>query len=209
MKKCAQLKYLHTDGNASIFLYYLKKSFALEIVGIMTQMIPVCIQTLIVSQAPNPCILVLCPEEDLDKKGVRRILPIVIGVPEAAKISFALKDVHMERPTTHDLYMDTLTNLDAIIHKAEITHVEDKTFFARLYIRSGERIFDLDARPSDAIALAYRQNAPLYVSEQVLFLKAIEYDFHDEINEKKEMAEFHNFIENLNPEDFLTEEDGE
>ena len=165
-------------------------------------MIPVCVQTLIVTNPPNPCILVLCPEEEFNKKGLRRIIPVTIGVPEAIQLGFAMASARTKRPSTHDLFMDALTNLDSTIQKLEITKAEGKIFFAKLYIKNQERSIELDARPSDGIALALRQNAPIFLDEQVLESASILYNFRDEASDKKEMEEFHSFIENLNPDDF-------
>ena len=131
-------------------------------------MVPVNVQTLIVSTAPAPSIIVLQPVEDVTQEGKFRIVPIWVGMNEATQMGIALEYARFSRPMTHDLFLDALTNLDARIDHVVINDVKGSTFFARLTLRQHDRLIDLDARPSDALALAVRQKAPLYIEESVL-----------------------------------------
>ena len=113
-------------------------------------MIPVTVQTLIVSAAPSPSIIVLQPVEEIVQERKSRIIPIWVGVNEATQMGIALEKARFSRPMTHDLFLDALTNLDAQIDHVVINDVQGATFFARLTLRQHDRLIDLDARPSDA-----------------------------------------------------------
>ncbi len=103
-----------------------------------------------------------------------RLLPILIGVPEAQSIALALAGKPTPRPMTHDLMKRLLEQLDVRLHRVEITRMEEHTFFARLLLHrdSGEK-WEVDARPSDAIALALRCQAPIWVAQEVFEKNAI------------------------------------
>ena len=168
-------------------------------------MVPITVQTLIMSSAPSPSIIVLKPTEDLHQEGKSRIVPIWIGAAEATQVGAALERTKFLRPMTHDLFLDALTNLDASIDHVLISNVKGSTFFARLALRQGARLIDLDARPSDAIALAVRQGAPLYIDEGVLeraSFPCIVKEPFDDPSSKQELEEFHRFLEHVSPEDF-------
>ncbi|MCM0756213.1 bifunctional nuclease family protein [Desulfovibrio aminophilus] len=97
-----------------------------------------------------------------------RILPIWIGAMEAMAISVALNKVAFPRPMTHDLLLNVLRGLGGQVSRVEVTTVEEGTFFAEIVISKGGETLRVDSRPSDAMALALRAEAPLFVSEQVL-----------------------------------------
>ncbi|GJM19722.1 MAG: hypothetical protein DHS20C14_19350 [Phycisphaeraceae bacterium] len=98
-----------------------------------------------------------------------RTFPIVIGLPEAQAIERRLAGVPIKRPQTHDLLANVVEALGGEIESIEITHLEEHTFFARLNIRRAEGdTIDVDARPSDAIALGIASGVPIYVSEEVI-----------------------------------------
>lgn len=165
-------------------------------------MIPVTIQTLIVSNAPAPSIIVLQPIEEPVQPGKLRIVPIWVGMNEAAQLGVALENSRFTRPMTHDLFLDTLTNLDARIDHVVINDVSGSTFFARLTLKQHDRLIDLDARPSDALALALRQKAPIYIEESVLEKSSFPYVFKTAPNEEEQITEFRSFLEEIAPEDF-------
>ena len=168
-------------------------------------MVPVTIRTLIVSSAPGPSVIVLQPEEEPVQPGKYRIVPIWIGVFEASQMSCALEDTKFERPMTHDLFIDALTNLDATVDHVLINEVKGSTFFARLTLRQQGRLVDLDARPSDALALAAREGAPIYIEEDVLEKASYPYvtkNPESEEDQEAEIAEFRDFLEDISPEDF-------
>lgn len=164
-------------------------------------MIPVDVLTLIMSPMPGPSILVLQPTEDLGKKQNGRVIPIWVGVSEATQLGIALEHVRFARPMTHDLFLDALTNLDSVVESVVIDDVQGPTFFAKLKLQHHGRTITLDARPSDAISLALREQAPLYMTEAVLEKASFPYLFN-ESNEEEEIEEFRDFISHIAPEDF-------
>lgn len=166
-------------------------------------MISVHVQTLIMSQDASPSILVLCSSEP-NTTTDSRFMPIWIGMTEAAQIGLALEDIRLPRPLTHDLFIDALTNLDTYVDHVLITDVKNSTFYATLTLRHHGRLIELDARPSDAIALALKQNARIYVLDSV-FEKA-SFPFELTANkDEKDLEAFHEFVSNLDPDDFLSE----
>jgi bifunctional DNase/RNase len=132
-----------------------------------------------------------------------RVLPIFIGEPEAVAIAVALTRQTPPRPLTHDLLADLLENLDAHVDHIEVTEVRDGTFRAELTLRSRHGGIVLDSRPSDAIALALRVDAPVFASDVVLdeagALLAVEPD-DDTIDE--DVDEFRAFLDGVDPTDF-------
>lgn len=165
-------------------------------------MIPITVQTLIVSSAPAPSVIVLQPVEEVPAGGNQRIVPIWIGINEATQMGIALEKTKFARPMTHDLFLDALTNLDAHIDHVLISKVTGSTFYAKLVLRQHGRLIELDSRPSDALALAVRQQAPLYIEEEVLEKASFPYVFKKTANDEAELEEFHSFIEEIAPEDF-------
>lgn len=103
-----------------------------------------------------------------EKKG-SRMLPIVIGLPEAAAIKMEVQNVRPLRPMTHDLLKDTINGLGAKLEKIVIDSLKENTFYAKLYLvdKASDPII-IDARPSDSIALALRIKAPIFVASAVL-----------------------------------------
>lgn len=164
-------------------------------------MISVDVLTLIMSPMPGPSILVLQPTEDLGKKQNGRVIPIWVGVSEATQLGIALEHVRFARPMTHDLFLDALTNLDSVVESVVIDDVQGPTFFAKLKLQHHGRTITLDARPSDAISLALREQAPLYMTEAVLERASFPYLFN-ESNEEEELEEFRDFVSRIAPEDF-------
>lgn len=95
-------------------------------------------------------------------------LPIWIGITEATSIASAIKQITMARPLTHDLFYDLLLQLGITVQRIVITELKESTYFAELILGQGDKVFVLDARPSDAIAMALRASAPIYVAQEVL-----------------------------------------
>lgn len=133
----------------------------------------------------------------------RKAIPIWIGLFEASAIATEMEKINFSRPMTHDLMNDMLKIMHAEITSVEICDLRNNTFFASIHlIRNGER-FVVDARPSDAIALALRANAQIFVDDKVLE-KSRTIDFGvkatdlDKLQENKLME----FLENLSPEEF-------
>lgn len=103
--------------------------------------------------------------KDEDEK---RLLPIWIGVMEAGAIAAALENVQPPRPMTHDLYANILKELGVKVLRVEVTKIENNTFYAEITLSYATRILDIDARPSDAIALALRTTTPIHVADDVV-----------------------------------------
>jgi len=95
-------------------------------------------------------------------------LPIWIGVAEATSIASAIKQLTMQRPLTHDLMQDAFDKIGVKVQRIVITDLKDSTYFAELIVSHGDRVISLDARPSDAIGIALRAEAPIFVAQQVL-----------------------------------------
>lgn len=105
----------------------------------------------------------------LKERGGGRFLPIIIGISEVTAIKMKISGIEPPRPLTHDLLRSTILQLGATLEKIVITKLEYNTFFAKLILRTkdGEQR-EVDARPSDSIAIALRAEAPIFVAEEVL-----------------------------------------
>lgn len=107
-------------------------------------------------------------EADVEDEDQARIFPIVIGLMEAAAIERRLMGQVPPRPQTHELLDNVIRILGYELERIEITDLDNHTFFARLYLRNGDTTVEVDARPSDAIALGSAHDIPIYVAEDVL-----------------------------------------
>lgn len=163
-------------------------------------MIPVMIETLVVGIPPSPSVVVLRPLLERGPKG--RVLPIWIGPTEAASIGIALEGTPRSRPMTHDLLTAIISSLKAGINRVVIDRVDGSTFFATVMLEHHGVITEVDARPSDSIALAVRTNAPLYVDEDVLEKSSFPYIFGPGVDKEAEMEDFRAFLDEVSPEDF-------
>jgi uncharacterized protein len=126
-----------------------------------------------------------------------RTLPISIGQLEAQSIAITLNQVPFPRPLTHDLLKSVLADLDCTLVSAVINDLADETFYAKLLFKSKGKTIEADSRPSDAIALALRYAAPIYVEDKVM--EAAGVILHDE-SEKIEKTHPENDIEQSNSE---------
>ncbi len=165
-------------------------------------MVELKVLTLIVTGQNAPSFLVLQPLEEPAAEGKTRVVPICIGPHETLGIAMTLEKTKFARPVTHDLMLDALTNLDALIDHVLINDVKDGTFFARLCISQHGRLIDLDARPSDAIALALRQGAKVYIDESVLERASFPYLFKRPYDEDQIVEDFKSFLDGVSPDDF-------
>ena len=104
----------------------------------------------------------------LQEKGGARVIPIYIGHAEANAIAMELADVKFERPLTHDLLRQVIVGLGAELSRVVVTRVEKSTYYAELELRRDDHVIQIDARPSDSIAIALRLKAPIFTSEDLL-----------------------------------------
>lgn len=131
-----------------------------------------------------------------------RSIPIWIGLLEATAIASELENVKFARPMTHDLLRNMVETFGAHIERVEVCDLKDNTFFALIHLVEKERTLTMDARPSDAIALALRAEAPIFVHEQV-FEKSARIDMAAQEAVKDEGAKkWTEILEGLSPEDF-------
>jgi uncharacterized protein len=104
----------------------------------------------------------------LKERHGERAFPIVIGIAEALAIDRRLKGIQPERPLTHDLLFNVITEMDGQLERIEINDLRDHTFYAKLIINRDGQEIEIDSRPSDAIALGAANSMPIYVAEHVL-----------------------------------------
>ena len=149
------------------------------------------IKGLMMDPVSNVPIVVLRNEE------TSQFLPIWIGVFEANSIALQLEDVEPPRPMTHDLAVGLLEALEAAIERIVVTDLVDGTFYAEIHLRTQDGTRTVDSRPSDAIALALRVDAPVYVSLDVLE-KAKADDRTEQLSKDEKLRQW---LEDLDPDD--------
>ena len=135
----------------------------------------------------------------LEEMGGQRLIPIWIGVNEGNAIGLKLQGEQLPRPMTHDLMSNMLEILNVKVEKVVVTDLKDGTYYAVVVLANGSRRYEIDARPSDAMALAVRTSSPIYVDEKVLkkcpvIMKPISED---------EVDKFKKDLQGLKPEDFF------
>jgi hypothetical protein len=131
-------------------------------------------------------------------------LPIWIGHPEAAAILMKLQGADTPRPMTHDLMSSIFDELEVECSQIAVTELRDNTFFATITLKVGDREIEIDSRPSDAIALAVRTEAPIFVAEDVIAESAIEFE-HEVEDTEEVVGKFRKFLDEVSPEDFGAE----
>lgn len=150
-------------------------------------------------QSKSPVVL-------LQEREGARTLPIFIGAPEARAIALALEGVVTERPMTHDLVRDMLTALGARLARVVVTELRDTTYFAEMQLEANGREIVVSSRPSDAIAVAVRTGASLFVADELLDSEGFILQADDEDDEEEGAEElvdqFREFIQGVRPEDF-------
>jgi bifunctional DNase/RNase len=107
----------------------------------------------------------------LSPLNLEKVLPIWIGYAEAWAIAMQLSGVASKRPMTYDLLKRVIDSLDAVVDRVEVTELRDQTFYARVHLTCRGKDFEIDARPSDSIALALKTEASIYVNEELFHLK--------------------------------------
>jgi uncharacterized protein len=136
-----------------------------------------------------------------------KFLPIWIGHPEAAAILMKLQSQAPPRPMTHDLLSDMLEQLGARIIRITVTELRENTFYAQITLQQDGGEIEIDSRPSDAIALAIRAEAPIFAADRVIEESAIEFE-GEEIDQDRldeEVAKFRNFLDEVTPDQFAEE----
>ena len=150
----------------------------------------------------------------LKEKDADRYLPIWIGHAEADAIAVRLQDVAVARPLTHDLLGTVITSLGATVNSIVVNDLSNDTFYARIVLNVNGSTMEIDARPSDALALAVRVRVPIYADESVLEKAGVLLDQEEpaltagegraRVNEEEleRMSAFRDFIESLDLDDF-------
>ncbi|HYE89385.1 MAG TPA: bifunctional nuclease family protein [Terriglobales bacterium] len=146
----------------------------------------------------NLPIIILRDEDD------KRSLPIWIGIYEANAIALELEKIETPRPMTHDLIKNILETIEARVLKVMVTDLKENTFYAVLHLQSGATEYTVDSRPSDAIALALRVGAPIYVEEEVVRkAKSLEVVGKEgEPVKADDPDRLREWLQNIKPEDF-------
>lgn len=160
-------------------------------------MVEMKVAGLTIDPVTNTPIVILKDREE------KRILPIWIGLFEASAIATELEGINFSRPMTHDLIRDILSNLGVEVLKVEVHDLRNNTFFANIHLLREGKTQVVDSRPSDALALALRAGAPIYVEERVIE-KSRSIDVGTKITdlEKEKEDKLKEFLENLDPDDF-------
>ena len=146
--------------------------------------------------------VVLLQETD----GAQRTLPIFIGAPEATAIAYAMQNVAVQRPLTHDLMRDLLIDLGVRVDAVVITELRESTFYAEIRMTQNGQSHVVSSRPSDAIALAARLGTPIYAEDSLLDAEGVVLQPEEEPGEPESqdelVMEFREFIKGIRPEDF-------
>jgi uncharacterized protein len=156
-------------------------------------MIEVVVAHLGLDRATNTPVVIL------REKDGERVLPIWIGPAEASAIAMEMQGVKAQRPMTHDLLKLVIVGLGAELRRVTIHDVKENTYFAELLMSREDHVFQLDARPSDSIALALRLHAPIFTSEQLLDQRSVE---APEADGSLEAERLKNYLEKMDPQDF-------
>jgi bifunctional DNase/RNase len=174
----------------------------------MEDMIEVVVARLGLDSSTHAYVLVL------QEKGGSRLLPIWIGQPEAESIVMQMHNIKRVRPLTHDLCKSLIVGMGGSLRRVQITRVEKNTYYAELHISRGDSVVQVDARPSDSIAIALRLSAPIFASDTLLSSIELEEQEDDdtegampesaEAGESSELSadQLKAYLENLRPEDF-------
>ncbi|MEZ5290115.1 MAG: bifunctional nuclease family protein [Vicinamibacterales bacterium] len=154
-------------------------------------LIEMTIKGLTVDPVTNMPIVILRDEDD------KRVLPIWVGVFEANAIALQIENIHTPRPMTHDLLRNVIHDLQASVERIVVSDVKDNTFYAHIHLETPAGKVAVDARPSDAIALALRTRSPIWVEEHVLeSAKTV-----DAGAAKVDGERLHQWLESLDPDE--------
>ena len=122
-----------------------------------------------------------------------KVVPVWIGQAEATAIAIALQEKEFPRPLTHDLLQTMVSTLGGELDMIVIDNIQDATYYATIFVRdTGGNVFEVDARPSDSIAVALRMSTPIYISEEVFTSSAVDMP---ETDDEEEREQFKSFVE--------------
>ena len=153
--------------------------------------IEMTIKGLMVDPITNMPIVILRDQEG------KRVLPIWVGIFEANAIALQIENIATPRPMTHDLLRNVIADLKADVEKIVVSDLQESTFYSMIHLRVGGEVVAVDARPSDAIALALRVRAPIFVEDQVIEnAKSLEFT-----PSKDDSERLTKWLEGLDPED--------
>jgi len=144
----------------------------------------------------NTPIIILKSEDD------EQAVPIWIGLLEATSIASALQNIQFDRPMTHDLFKNFLDRIQIGVTRVEVCDLKDNTYFAKIYFDGKDKTFSMDARPSDAIAIALRFKAPIYLDDKVIEKSKVAEGASEAADKSEEGKKWAEYLENLDPEDF-------
>lgn len=158
-------------------------------------------------------VILLKPIDDADTSG--RVLPVWIGMQEATSILIAVEGNHAPRPLAHDVMVSILDTLGATVARVDVARVDGGTYYAEITMRTADGVRTIDARPSDAIALASRVGAPIWVDDSVMAVAGIADTISDDAmtddamtdadpaaSVDDEMDAFRRFLDDVEPDDF-------
>jgi bifunctional DNase/RNase len=131
-----------------------------------------------------------------------RTLPIWIGLLEAASIAMALQKVEFARPMTHDLFKNFLDTMEVTLERIEVCDLKESTYFARIHFVTGSGGFSMDARPSDAIAMALRCKAKIFAEETVIVKSVSAAENGEPADQSEEGKKWAEYLEGLAPDEF-------
>lgn len=165
------------------------------------EMVQAKVTTLALDATTKSPVVVLTPlEAEMDSP---RVLPIWIGHTEAWVIAMELSQMSPERPMTHDLFKTAISSLDATVTRVEITELREQTFFAMITIQRDEEFLQIDARPSDCIAIALKCGAPIFVARDLFNLSESDRSEEAErMNLTNDPETLQERLRKMNPEDF-------
>lgn len=139
----------------------------------------------------------------LKDKENQDVIPIWIGLLEASSIATQLEDIKLARPMTHDLMKNILSHLDAVVSRVEVNDLRNNTFYAIIHLKWNEMDLAIDARPSDAIAIALRTKSPIFVHQKVIDKsRKVDLAQLEEGEGRLDEKKWEEILEDLTPEDF-------
>ena len=152
---------------------------------------------LIMDSTTNAPVIIL---KDLEDK---EVISIWIGLLEASAIAVELEKIDLPRPMTHDLVKNILSKLNITVSRVEVTDLKHNTFYALIHLAMDGKTFKVDARPSDAIAIALRTKAPIYVDEKVIKeSKKMNLEGIGDVKKTDESTGYEDLLEKMSPKDF-------